>query len=298
MTDMKLPDSWQDETQLIEYLAWQLTKGRLGLFLGAGVSQFYGLPDWNTLMVGLAARHDETFTKGDEPTTKAAFLRAKYYKRDTEAFLGALRDELYKGTSLDFARIRQNPTLAAIGSLVMSSKRGSAAKVFTLNYDDLVEIYLEYHGFTTAVVWSERHWARNEDVTVYHPHGFLPLAERPSSTDIVLASPEYHKVMQSEYWRPLLQTHLRTHTFLYIGLSGTDMHLQHLLEAIDGKHAIVDERVLYHTVRFARAGKPDEIGPVLEGKGVHTHVLADYDALPEFLFRICQVARELRTQSS
>lgn len=298
MTDMKLPDSWQDENQLIDYLALQLTRGRLGLFLGAGVSQFYGLPDWGALMTGLAERHDETFKKGDDPIGKAAYLRSKYYKRDKDGFLGDLREELYKGASLDFARIRENATLAAIGSLVMSSKRGSAAKVFTLNYDDLVEIYLEYHGFTTAIVWSERHWARNEDVTIYHPHGFLPLADRTWSKDVVLGSSEYHAIMQSDYWRPLLQTDLRTHTFLYIGLSGTDMHLQHLLEAIDGKHAIEDERVLYHTVRFALSDKPDEIGPVLEGKGVHTHLLTDYDALPDFLFRICQVARELRTESN
>jgi hypothetical protein len=294
MSDMHLRDSWQNETMLVEYLARQLIAGRLGLFLGAGVSQFYGLPSWETLLERLCAKHSETLDPRDDLILKAAYLRAQYYRGDVEKFKRDLHDALYEGKTLDFAKIRENATLAAIGSLVMSSKRGSAAKVFTLNYDDLLENYLEYHGFTTAIVWSERHWARNDDVTVYHPHGFLPLADRQVSDDVVLGSSEYHKIMQSELWRPLLRTAMRTHTFLYIGLSGTDMHLQALLEGMPDQHAIADDRVAYHTVRFAVSGKKDEVGPVLEEQGVFTHEIDGYEALPDFLFRICQVARALR----
>ena len=254
MSDMHLKDSWENETLLVEYLARQLIAGRLGLFLGAGISQFYGLPDWKTLIERLCAKNSEAFNPGDDVIAKAAYIRATYYRGDADRFKKDLSAALYEGKTLDFALIRQQAMLAAIGSLVMSSKRGSAAKVFTLNYDDLLENYLEYHGFTTAVVWSDRHWAHNDDVTIYHPHGFLPLADRPASDDVVLGSPEYHRIMQSELWRPLLRTALRTHTFLYIGLSGTDMHLQALLEGIGDQHAVVDERTAYHTVRFAVSG--------------------------------------------
>ena len=176
----------------------------------------------------------------------------------------------------------------------MSSKRGSAAKVFTLNYDDLLENYLEYHGFTTAIVSSERHWAHNDDVTIYHPHGFLPLADRNFSEDIVLGSTQYYQIMQSDLWQPLLRTAMRTHTFLYIGLSGKDMHLQFLLNGVKGQHVVTDERTAYHTVRFAVSGKRDEMGPVLEDQGVFTHEIEGYHELPDFLFEICQKARALR----
>lgn len=293
--DMHLRDSWQDETLLIQYLARQLVEGRLGLFLGAGVSGFYGLPDWDTLMERICAKHGESFSKGEDAIAKAAYIRAQYYKEDIDGFKADLRTALYDGKTLDFAQIRQDATLAAIGSLVMSSKRGSAAKVFTLNYDDLLENYLEYHGFTTAIIWSERHWAHNDDVAIYHPHGFLPLADRPMSDDIVLGSSDYHKVMQSDLWQPLLRTALRTHTFLYIGLSGKDLHLQALLYGVKEQHVIVGERIAYHTVRFAIAGDKDEIGPVLEQQGVFTHEFGGYNDLPNFLFRICQEARILRT---
>lgn len=294
MSDMHLRDSWQNASMLVGHLAHQLVAGRLGLFLGAGVSQFYGLPNWETLLERLCAKHGETLEPGADLPQKAGYLRAQYYRSDIEGFKRDLHDALYEGKTLDFSKIRQNSTLAAIGSLVMSSRRGSAAKVFTLNYDDLLENYLEYHGFTTAIVWSERHWAHNDDVTIYHPHGFLPLADRPASDDVVLGSSEYHKVMQSELWRSLLRTAMRTHTFLYIGLSGTDMHLQALLEGMPDQHAIADDRIAYHTVRFAVSGKKDETGRILNDYGVFTHEIDGYDALPDFLFRICQAARELR----
>lgn len=292
--DMNLRDSWENEAMLIEHLGRELVSGRLGLFLGAGVSEFYGLPDWDTLLARLCAKNGEVFDPKDDAIAKAGYLQAQYYKRDRDRFKADLSDALYEGKVLDFAAIRQNPTLAAIGALVMSSRRGSAAKVFTLNYDDLLENYLEYHGFTTAIVWSDRHWAHNEDVTIYHPHGFLPLADRPRSEDVVLGSQDYHRIMQSDLWKPLLRTALRTHTFLYIGLSGKDMHLQHLLEGLGDQHAIAVERIAYHTVRFAITGAKDEVGPVLEASGVYTHELPGYDALPDFLFRICQAARTLR----
>jgi len=294
LSDMHLPDSWQNEQMLIEYLARQLVAGRLGLFLGAGVSQFYGLPSWQTLLERLCAKNGETLDSGDDLIRKAAYLRSKYYRGEIERFKQDVSDALYEGKTLDFASIRQNATLSAIGSLVMSSTRGSVARVFTLNYDDLLENYLEYHGFTTAIIASDRHWAQNADVTVYHPHGFLPLAMRSASDDIVLGSQQYHQIMQSDLWRPLLRTALRTHTFLYLGLSGTDMHLQALLEGMPAQHAVADERTAYHTVRFAVSGEKDEIGPALEEQGVFTHEIPGHSELPEFLFKICQKARALR----
>ncbi|MGY3582888.1 hypothetical protein ACVIGB_008047 [Bradyrhizobium sp. USDA 4341] len=296
--NMNLPDSWQNRASLIDHLAQQLVRGRLGVFLGAGVSAFYGLPDWTTLVNRLLARSGEPPLNGTEdPITRVGALRAKYYKGRTKEFLDAVKADLYEGTALDFEKIRKNDTLAAIGSLVMSSKRGSAAKVITLNYDDLVENYLEFHGFVTSSVWRLAHWANNDDVTVYHPHGLLPLApDRKDSDDIVLGTNEYLDVMKSR-WRPLLESFLRTHTFLYIGLSGNDMHLQSLIHDIKDFHAITEERILYHTVRFSVAGKRDDVGDLLGPQGVFTHQIANHSEIPPLLFAISQAARKIRAAS-
>lgn len=296
--DMHARDQWDDDATLINYLATQLIRGRLGLFLGAGVSKFYGLPDWYELIDKLCRFHGEPIAPQDDLVQKAGFLRAKYYKGDAKSFLASLKSALYEGVALDFAKIRQSDMLAAIGSLVMSSKRGSAAKVFTLNYDDLLENYLEFHGFTTNVIWRDNHWAQSEDVTIYHPHGFLPLAHDNNSDDVTLGTSDYYKIMNSDIWKPLLVTALRTHTFIHIGLSGTDTHLQNLLHDLTKSHAISHERTAYHSVRFAIEGNRDEIGVILDSEGVYTMKVANYGELPAFLFKICQAARTLRMQSA
>ncbi|CAN5393741.1 hypothetical protein BH10PLA2_BH10PLA2_38090 [soil metagenome] len=295
MADMNLPASWADEPMLVDYLAEQLIRGRLGLFLGAGVSAFYGLPDWQQLLQKLLTRHGEAApVPGSDLVAKGAYLRAKYYSGKDDQFKKDLREALYDSAPVDFAKLRQNETLAAIGSLVMASKRGHAAKVITLNYDNLLENYLQFHGFTTATVASERFWAQDEDVVIFHPHGFLPQGSGRASENVVLGSSDYHEIMQSKGWRTMLDSALRTHTFLYIGLSGVDMHLQSLWSDLSKQHAIADERTRYHGVRFALATGTDELGLVLEPKGIVTHSLASYGALSELLFRICQVARDKR----
>jgi len=295
--NMNLPDSWRNRSNLVDHLAQQLVRGRLGIFLGAGVSAFYGLPEWTELVNRLSRRLGEPDLEGgDDPIVRVGALRARHFKDKKDEFLAAVKADLYEGKTLDFEQIRKNDTLAGIGSLVMSSKRGSAAKVITLNYDDLLENYLEFHGFVTSSVWRQAHWANADDVTVYHPHGFLPLApERRDSDDIVLGTEQYYDVMKSQ-WRPLLETFLRTHTFLYIGLSGADMHLQSLIHGIKDVHAITAERILYHTVRFNIAGKRDDIGDTLEPQGVFTHTITDHSEIPPLLFAISQAARKIRTE--
>ncbi len=299
MIDMSMPDRWLVQANVIEHLAEQLVLGRLGLFLGAGVSSAFELPDWKTLVKRLAVSLGEPEPTGEfNPIQKAGALKAKYCGDDA-TFGNAVKGALYQDMVLDFAKISQNRLLSAIGSLVMSSQRGAAAKVFTLNFDDLLELYLEFHGFTTAVVHSGRHWARNEDVVVYHPHGFLPLGHDDMSESIVLGTTEFHRIMKSPEWRPIIETSLRQHTFLYLGLSGDDMHLQSLWTDLHAHHAIQDGRgAFYHGVRFTTGTVGDDIDVETQGWRLFTQLLADYDDLPDFLFKICQKARDLRSRYS
>jgi hypothetical protein len=299
--NMNLAANWEMEEALVDHLASQLVRGRLGLFLGAGLSSFYGLPEWKELVnraceaVGEAKLRD-----GEDPIVKMSGLKARRYPNDDRGFNALIKTALYRDLALDFEQIRANKTLSAIGALVMASRRGSAAQVITLNYDDLLEIYLEFHGFVTASIWEDHHWANNDDVTIYHPHGSLPLAteDRADSDKIVLATRDYFEVMNSDFWKPLLQTILRTHTFIHIGLSGSDMHLQSLVTGIRSKHAIVADRFAFHSVRFSTKNGPDDVTDTLKAEGVFTHVLNDYENhLPTFLFKICQRARKLRIEA-
>ncbi|WP_096703299.1 SIR2 family protein [Magnetospirillum sp. 15-1] len=292
---MNMPDSWHNEVSLIDHLATQLLAGRLGLFLGAGVSRPFGLPDWDTLVsrMAVAAGEAAPVAGSFNATNKVEALALKYFTT-SDLLKGATKAALYQGVALDFAKISGNRLLAAIGSLVMASRRGTAAKVITLNFDDLLELYLEYHGFTTATMHDGCHWAQNADVVVYHPHGFLPLGHDLDSKEIVLGTTSFHKIMQSDLWRPILETALRQHTFLYLGLSGEDMHLHSHWATLKDVHAIAKDRICYHGVRFTTGGGDDDLSVVTQGWGIHTHSLTSYDELPDFLFRICQEARVKR----
>jgi hypothetical protein len=293
MANMNMPDSWDDRESLIDYLGGQLLAGRLGLFLGAGVSSFFGLPDWKELVTRIAETAGDPVTPGFDPIMKAEALRAKHFK-DPANYLAAVKSALYKDKELDFAKISTSRLLTAIGSLVMASRRGSAAKIITLNFDDLLELYLEFHGFTTAAVHDGCHWAQNQDVVVYHPHGFLPLGHRQQSESIVLGTTSFHEVMKSDLWRPILEAALRQHTFLYLGLSGQDLHLHSHWTELRKYHAISKHRVCYHGVRFKVGTEEDDLSVVTGQWGVHTHSLGGYEELPDFLFAICQAARNKR----
>ncbi|MDO8335746.1 MAG: hypothetical protein Q7T74_03120, partial [Candidatus Saccharibacteria bacterium] len=160
MANMNLADSWQDEVILTEYLAEQLIYGRLAIVLGAGVSQFYGLPSWTELLNRLChALGEPSMDMGSDPLMKAEALKLRHFSGDSAGFARAVRDALYQGLSVDFEVIRRNDLLSAIGALSMSSRRGSASKIVTFNYDDLLETFLEYYGYVTASIEDGKHWS-------------------------------------------------------------------------------------------------------------------------------------------
>ncbi len=301
--NLNIKSVWLDEDVLISHLASELVRGRLALLLGAGVSSFYGLPEWTELVNRLCDRCNEPrMNPGDDPLEHVAALRIRHYKNKTLAFLKAVADELYKGSLIDLEKIRKNDTLASIGSLVMASRRGNASTVITFNYDDLLETYLEYHGFIARSIFKPRHWAGNSDVTLYHPHGYLP-RNRPNdwSSDIVLGTQEYLEIMQPDaqnLWRPLLQTIMRTHSIIYIGLSGKDAHLKSLLSPLNEQHAVNEARLAFHGIRFGLKSSPDKnIETIMDNWGVHTHKIDSYQDIAPFLFKVCQAARRIRTRS-
>lgn len=306
MGNMNLPDTWDDEAVLIGYLSNQLILGRLAIVLGAGVSQFYGLPRWTELVNKLCRKCGEPdMPPGGDPLMKAGALRTRYFDGNDAGFSSAVKDALYQDVKRDFEVIRKNDLLSAIGALAMSSSRGSASTIVTFNYDDLLELFLEYHGYVTASIDDAKHWSPKHDVVIYHPHGLLPLDESRavSSPGIVLGTSDYLQILgnsSENLWRPLLQTLFRTHTFLYIGLSGTDIHLQSLVHDLKVNHAVTKDRVKYHGVRFVESASVDkdrDLASEFKNWGVYTHRLNSFsENLPRFLFSICQAARAHRSK--
>jgi len=287
-------DDWQQEPTLLRFLSKQLANGSLTLVLGAGVSDHFGLPSWRTLIKNLFAAKRSPVPRKD-PKRQAEDFRNRYYESDVPGFLKAVKVALYRGVKVDFDSMRSHNTLAAIASLVMASNRGSASRVITFNFDDLLEIYLEYHGFVTLSVGERMHWSRAVDVTVLHPHGLLPYkGPRLDSADIVFDQFSYTKVIGTpgSAWRQLLLSTMRTHTCLFIGLSGDDDNLDSLLEKCMNQHASRLDNSLFWGVAFSTSDKNEKFW---KRRRVFLKKVDDYDrALAQFLFQICQGAAALR----
>jgi hypothetical protein len=289
---MSLPESFADRELLQQYLADQLLRGRLALVLGAGVSQPFGLPGWQTLVDRLFAETSITPPAGQRPERQADYLRAQFYKRNSAGFLDAVHRALYADTTIDRWTLHGTRSLAALGTIVMACARHGVANVITFNFDDLVELYLEQHGFVAISITKPEHWAENAHIRVYHPHGMLPRRTGVARSEtLVLDQLSFAQVLQDEKnpWRQELRGVLRTHTCLFVGLSGDDLHLDALITATAGEHAVLPEQIPFWGVRLTTS---DDVAKTLWAeRKVATWTVSDYDvSLPDFLMDVCEHA--------
>lgn len=291
--NMNFRDQWDNRNTLLNYLADQLAWGRLAIILGAGTSISLGLPNWPTLVKRLFEKASEPVPDESNLELLAEHFRRTFFGNDHEGYVSAIHDALYKGVDVSFEALMKGSTLAAIGSLVMASHRGSAAEVVTFNFDNLLELFLAYHGFVTYAVTEGHQWATRSDVTVHHPHGFIPHDLSAGFSDqIIFDQISYDKVIgdAKHPWRQRILTLMRTHTCLFIGLSGRDGNLGNLLHECNNLHASSSEHSAFWGLTFTTS---DNV--VLKGfweeRGVFSHRLSDYGTeLPAFLFEICQIS--------
>jgi hypothetical protein len=283
---------YEDDETLNKYLSEQLTAGSLTLVLGAGVSTHFGLPSWKKL-IGRLFKAKRAATPKRDPKRQAEEYRNRYHKNDVKGFLKAVRTALYRDISIDLDAMRSHNTMAAVASVIMvSNRRSGTSQIITFNWDDLLETYLEYHGFVTQSVGEEKYWSKGVDVTILHPHGCLPYAEgrRRASRDIIFDQFSYTKAIgtKGDAWRQLLLSVMRTHTCLFIGLSGGDDNLDSLLERCMAQHASGLDHSLYWGIAFSTSDKDSTFW---ERRRVFLKTVPDYKkSLSQFLFRICQGA--------
>ena len=242
MLDMSSEAHWSNRDSVISHLAIQLARGRLSVFVGAGLSYNVGIPTWDPLLGQLCGEHGMDFPPIGYPTNPtplslAGEIRSKF--SDTSAFLDSVQRNLYLNSKIDFADLAADKTLVALGALAMSSARGGVASVLSLNFDDCLECYLEGCGFVVDSVSEPGHWASRADITIYHPHGFLPSdASRTRSKDIVFDQASFSDVTgrRDSSWYQRLVTILRNSTVLLIGIGTGDANLLAMLKNASEDH--------------------------------------------------------------
>lgn len=290
-------DTFENKAALQDAVAQMLKHGRVGLFLGAGISLQLGLPDWSGLVEGLYRRARLKRPRAaNDLLRQAEFIKGTVYTDSDEKFAAAVRAELYRKAKTDFTSLRNNLTMVAIATMVMSSRRGSVSEVFTLNYDNLLETYLRVHGFVVHPVWHEPTWGKVADVTVYHPHGYLPLDDAENGSErIVMTQTDYDFIVGKDgnHWRQRMLCGMRNKFTLFLGLSGDDQNLSSVFTELEACHAAKASGWPFWGLVFTTNPDPP-IRRQWEKRGVYTVRVSDYgSALPNYLLEICQKAAKL-----
>lgn len=293
---LALPD-FANRDIALEYLGTVLRQRQVTLLLGAGVSRAAHLPDWETLvsrceaLVGLpsvANRSSQQLMSAIDVVRRQ--LERSSDPRSVSEFVHTALYANLPGAEYP-ADIVTDRMLIAIGAVVMSSARGSVGDVFTLNFDDVLEWYLALHGFRTQVVTDYPSYIDGAvDVTVFHPHGFVPLRDTPSrrSDWMVLSYTELRDRLAGgadKPWPTLLADRFMSKRLVALGTSMRDLDIDVILKRVyDVK---VDRGPLGFVINSNV--EPDRVDELLE-LGLVTISLSTHEEIPDFLLEVCRRA--------
>jgi hypothetical protein len=298
---------WNDDDILISHLANQLKNNRLSIVLGAGVSTAFGLPGWGKLIDKMLSKMGEKCPPEYESNQeKANWIRERLEKESSyQEYIKLLHDSLYDDTDAKFEVLNTRKVLDAIATLCIPSRRGNVKDILTFNFDDILEIYLQYYGIISHSPFDGNQWRANADVNIYHIHGYLPKEKTINdwSKSVIFDKRSYdeRKDYNKWEWAPKISAILRSTTTIFIGLSGEDKNLARFLKNTNKNHANKNHLCdLFWGVSFIRDKKNIVsikakwakwgIFPIVIGKNSTCSHDEFENAIKSFLFGICQSA--------
>lgn len=289
--DYNIVENWVHEECQIEFLADSILDEGITIFLGSGVSKGFGLPLWSELMEKLAKKVGVDTASFDTNLKLARHIRDVKLNKNQVAFNEILTQVLYEDAKTSFYELRKHHTLAAVFSILMISKGRNPTNVVTLNYDDILETYLNFHGVRTESCFGKKIGKKNVDVMVYHPHGFLPhrnLHKQHKQQKVIITSSDYAKTVGDvqDPWHILVLEKLLTTRPIFVGLGTDDLNLANLLAKSHEKN--VKSLPPYYGIAFAKDPSEDIVNDWQE-YGIFCKSTSDYEeCAAKFLFQVCQ----------
>jgi hypothetical protein len=283
-----------DPEMAIPYLAHHLRQGSLALALGAGISRYLNLPVWFELVNHCSK--DTKFTKETpvrDLTDRMEEIEGEHSeggkpnKGRSPEYRALVLQALYKDVEYDKAL--KSDLLLGLGALLIGSRRGSVTEVINFNFDDVLEWYLYLHGYDINVVSTLPALRTAADVTIYHPHGFLPFHEEFQKSDFLIFSQESYDAKMGnllEPWTDLTRMILKSKIVLFVGLSGTDETFGPIFKNVQDSLGNSRRTGVW---LFTKKDEPRKLDK-LETRNFITLVLKDHEEWPNFLLKICQAA--------
>lgn len=287
-----------------DFLADQLRDGSLALMLGAGFSAPLGIPSMAGLLAGCAASLGiKALPKDDNLAATSIVNACKDKAMDLSLVLSEILYADWKGRP---EVLVTSARLSAFAALVMGSSRGSVSTVVTFNYDSVLEEYLQLFGYKSSVFTSAPGLVGAEDVSVYHPHGYIPSSTGPGEmtpeTDLIFSVASMNKRIGDggHPFNLALKSVIATKTILAWGLSpgaGVSTALGPLFSSQAGLRSsplgfwLMKAPAGSNGVGFdqARATSLAEESTLLS-QGIAPIVFDTYEEIDSFVFSICQLA--------
>lgn len=270
------------------FLGSELRNGRLSLFVGAGISKSLGLPLWWELVqrccdaAGVPAKLDAAARNED-----LRLLMDAVEKRlgGGQPYRDAVKAALYDGLKYERDVVTRK-LLVALGALMLGSRRGSVRNVISYNFDDVLEWYLQLNGFVAQVVVTMPQLLSSADVTIFHPHGFLPNRLKAESDFLIFSEKSYDERSADTInrWTALERAVLESNFGLFVGLSGDDPRTGPLLVSVKG---IAASRVAGWWLLGPNDTRSDDF--FIDRNVVPVRFLT-YDAYADFILDIAQMA--------
>lgn len=288
-------ESYVDEPELcVAKLSECLQDGSLALVLGSGVSAGMGLPVWWKLVKScvVAAEMADTHAVSDDTSyddLMKTMSRVEKKLKDQAKYKSLVKSALYESIKDDDALLDQR-LLSVIGALTMNSSRGAVSEVLTFNFDDVLERYLDLHGFTSQVITALPEVRKSVDVTVYHPHGFLPsmVGLGTEGKELIFSKLSFDRRLgaQLDPWQELLRDLVQRKFLLFVGLTyGTTTLTTVLADLADKLKPVRGMTGIW----IVGPDDPEDSEEELKERNI-IPIRMPHEKYPQFLLSICQKA--------
>jgi hypothetical protein len=207
-------------------------ENKCGIFVGAGISQPAGLPDWSGMLKELIGCVRQL--PNPEPQLMRDLNRLLKDKSKQLTLASVLKEELgqdfFKYVEERFAATNLNPTAAHKAIVALPARF-----LITTNYDRLLErAILEMTAGRGDAPNTYTYKQAGTIASCLHRDRFFILKAHGDAKEdpegIILTEKDYRQVIHHEPgYQSLLQTLFTTFTILFVGTSFTDIELQLLL---------------------------------------------------------------------
>jgi len=243
-TYIKAPLVKEKRENFEKSLISEYKKDSLSLILGAGISIYYGLQDWNELiaiMIDTFLKEKTIDYKKDKSALVDIVKKSLNYSplilmRLLKDYLGdKFSKVLYKSFYKNFNIEKRSELVEAIINLCNPPRIGIGLRgIINFNFDNILELELKKNLIAYIPIYQNTDKAQSNKIPIYHLHGYLPLNKSNKShfDSIIISEESYHKQFTEPFsWQTItLLNYLRDYTCLFIGTSLLDPNLRRLLE--------------------------------------------------------------------